>query len=127
MPAGATWTDLGGDEDRPERSRAALTASGSGPALFDHPLLGLDVAGQRVHLEPDLVAARLAGRFHVVEIKSFAVIDGQADPAKVSAAAIQSAVYVLARVTNSRSRASAPESGTVDRFPSARRSHASCQ
>ncbi|MFG1673103.1 hypothetical protein [Micromonospora sp. NPDC049282] len=96
VPAGATWTDLGGDDDRPERSRAALTARGDGPALFDHPLLGLDVAGRRVHLEPDLVAARLAGRFHVVEIKSFPVIDGQADPAKVAAAAIQSAVYVLA-------------------------------
>ncbi|SCG79220.1 hypothetical protein [Micromonospora humi] len=96
VPAGATWTDLGGDDDRPERSRAALTAGGVGPALFDHPLLGLDVAGRRVHLEPDLVAARLAGRFHVVEIKSFPVIDGQADPAKVAAAAIQSAVYVLA-------------------------------
>ncbi|MEU8260384.1 hypothetical protein AB0C02_07160 [Micromonospora sp. NPDC048999] len=96
VPAAATWTDLGADEDRPERSRVALTASGEGPALFDHPLLGLDVAGRRVHLEPDLVAARLDGRFHVVEIKSFPVIDGQADPAKVSAAAIQSAVYVLA-------------------------------
>jgi hypothetical protein len=34
--------------------------------------------------------------FHVVEIKSFAIIDGQADGAKVAAAAIQSAVYVLA-------------------------------
>ncbi|MFG2058627.1 hypothetical protein ACGFI9_31840 [Micromonospora sp. NPDC048930] len=96
VPAEASWTDLGGDEDRPERSRAALTAPGDQPALFDHPLLGLDVAGGRVHLEPDLVAARLGGRFHVVEIKSFPVIDGQADPAKVSAAAIQSAVYVLA-------------------------------
>lgn len=96
VPAGASWTDLGGDEDRSARSRAALTGEGHGPALFDHPLLGLEVAGRRVHLEPDLVAARLGGRFHVVEIKSFPVIDGQADPAKVSAAAIQSAVYVLA-------------------------------
>ena len=96
VPAGATWTDLGGDEDRTACSRAALTAGGDAPALFDHPLLGLDVAGRRVYLEPDLVAARLAGRFHVVEIKSFPVIDGQADPAKVAAAAIQSAVYVLA-------------------------------
>lgn len=31
-----------------------------------------------------------------MEIKSFPVIDGQADPGKVAAAAIQSAVYVLA-------------------------------
>ncbi|PWU60299.1 hypothetical protein DLE60_11835, partial [Micromonospora globispora] len=99
VPERASWTDLGGADDLPERrerSRAALTGAGADAALFDHPLLSLEVAGQRVHLEPDLVAARLAGRFHVVEIKSFPVIDGQADPAKVSAAAIQSAVYVLA-------------------------------
>ncbi|HEX5597272.1 MAG TPA: hypothetical protein VFX61_14835 [Micromonosporaceae bacterium] len=64
--------------------------------LFDHPLLRLEVAGQRVYLEPDLIAFQLAGRFHVIEIKSFPVIDGQADPGKVSAAALQSAVYVLA-------------------------------
>ncbi|MEU8300826.1 hypothetical protein AB0C04_26515 [Micromonospora sp. NPDC048909] len=115
MPATSSWTDLGVDTDdgtaaRQQRSAALLaaaasTASGDDSAapdgedvaaLFDHPLLGLDVAGRRVNLEPDLVAARLAGRFHIVEIKSFPVVDGQADPAKVAAAAIQSAVYVLA-------------------------------
>lgn len=99
VPERASWTELGGADDLPdrhERSRAALTGAGGDAALFDHPLLSLAVAGQRVHLEPDLVAARLAGRFHVVEIKSFPRIDGQADPAKVAAAAIQSAVYVLA-------------------------------
>ncbi|MFG3697567.1 hypothetical protein ACGF5C_06540 [Micromonospora sp. NPDC047620] len=107
VPAAATWTDLGdGVEDdtaaRHRRSAELLTGATPGDgtgdvaALFDHPLLGLDVAGRRVHLEPDLVAARLAGRFHVVEIKSFPVVDGQADAAKVSAAATQAAVYVLA-------------------------------
>ncbi|MGW4499542.1 hypothetical protein ACWENR_13150 [Micromonospora sp. NPDC004336] len=106
VPAAASWTDLGDgvDDDMAARQRrSAELLAGAAPgagtdaaALFDHPLLGLDVAGRRVHLEPDLVAARLAGRFHVVEVKSFPVVDGQADPAKVSAAAIQSAVYVLA-------------------------------
>ncbi|WP_434743008.1 hypothetical protein [Micromonospora sp. SH-82] len=104
VPERATWTDLGDDADRRtdrhERSADSLLAAArpqtDAAALFDHPLLGLVVAGQRVHLEPDLVAARLAGRWHVVEIKSFPVVDGQADPGKVAAAAIQSAVYVLA-------------------------------
>ena len=59
-------------------------------------LLRLPVAGRHVYLEPDLIAFQLRDRFHVVEIKSFAVIDGQADGEKVAAAAIQSAVYVLA-------------------------------
>lgn len=89
-----------GLEARSARSRqvlevAARAADGAG-TLFDHPLLRLDVAGRWVYLEPDLIAFRLGGRFHVVEIKSFPVIDGQADAEKVAAAAIQSAVYVLA-------------------------------
>jgi hypothetical protein len=75
--------------------RAARSAEEAG-TLFDHPLLRLPVAGRHVYLEPDLIAFQLRDRFHVVEIKSFAVIDGQADGEKVAAAAIQSAVYVLA-------------------------------
>lgn len=106
--ATAGYLDLetvsGDDQDqrhalaRTELSGALRTdreTNGSG-TLFDHPLLRLEVAGQRVYLEPDLVAFQHAGRFHIVEIKSFAVIDGQADGDKVAAAAIQSAVYVLA-------------------------------
>lgn len=97
-------TVTGRERESPEvryaRSRALLTRAAAGAedagTLFDHPLLRIEVAGQPVYLEPDLIAFRHAGRFHVVEIKSFAVIDGQADPGKVAAAAIQSAVYVLA-------------------------------
>ncbi|WP_446218657.1 hypothetical protein [Micromonospora sp. IBHARD004] len=76
-------------------ARAAAQAEGAG-TLFDHPLLRLEVAGQQAYLEPDLIAFQHDGQFHVVEIKSFAVIDGQADSGKVAAAAIQAAVYVLA-------------------------------
>ncbi|UGT63508.1 hypothetical protein [Nocardia asteroides] len=72
---------------------AVVTGEGT---LFDHPLLRLDIAGATAYLEPDVVALRLGGQFHVVEIKSFAVVDGQADPAQVAAAARQSAVYVIA-------------------------------
>ena len=75
------------------RAAAANTAAGT---MFDHPLLRLEVGGRYAFLEPDLIAFQLHGTFHVVEIKSFAVIDGQADGDKVAAAAIQSAVYVLA-------------------------------
>lgn len=89
-----------GREVRHARTRALLTraaASGDGAGtLFDHPLLRLWVGGRPVYLEPDLIAFQLRGRFHVVEIKSFSVIDGQADGDKVAAAVIQSAVYVLA-------------------------------
>jgi hypothetical protein len=74
----------------------AATSQGDAGTMFDHPLLRLQVGGRYAFLEPDLVAFQLHGRFHVVEIKSFAIIDGQADGDKVAAAAIQSAVYVLA-------------------------------
>ena len=75
---------------------AAATANTAEGTMFDHPLLRLEVGGRHAFLEPDLIAFQLHGKFRIVEIKSFAVIDGQADGAKVAAAAIQSAVYVLA-------------------------------
>lgn len=94
------YDDLGADADetlaqRHARTRALL-GDAAGAALIDHPLLTLQVAGQTVFLEPDLIAFQRAGRLQVVEIKSFSIIDGQADSAKVSAAATQAAVYVLA-------------------------------
>lgn len=95
--------DVGGSTGLPVRhartrsllSRAAGSGSEAG-TLFDHPMLQLRVGGRPVYLEPDLIAFQLGGQFRVVEIKSFSVIDGQADGGKVAAAVIQSAVYVLA-------------------------------
>jgi hypothetical protein len=95
--------EVGGNASREVRhartrtllARAAASGNDAG-TLFDHPLLRLQIGGQPVYLEPDLIAFQVRGRFHVVEIKSFAVIDGQADGDKVAAAVTQSAVYVLA-------------------------------
>ncbi|WP_433793590.1 hypothetical protein [Actinoplanes sp. CA-252034] len=94
--AGLDYRDLASDtlDDRHEQTVKVLADARS--ALIDHPLLTLDVAGQTVYLEPDLIAYAHHGRLQVVEIKSFAIVDGQADSAKVSAAAVQAAVYVLA-------------------------------
>lgn len=99
----ADLESVGGNEDqdlRHARSRTMLLSAVQGRdddrRLFDHPLLRFEVAGTAVYLEPDMVAFRHGGMFHIVEIKSFPVIDGQADPGKVAAAATQSAVYVLA-------------------------------
>jgi hypothetical protein len=94
------YDDLGEDADDTLAARHARTreliAAEAGAALIDHPMLTLQVAGQPVFLEPDLIALQVEGRLQVVEIKSFAIIDGQADSASVSAAAVQAAVYVLA-------------------------------
>ena len=59
-------------------------------------MLRLQVGGHLAYLEPDVVAFQISGTFHVVEIKSFAVIDGQADEESVAAAAMQAAAYILA-------------------------------
>jgi len=69
---------------------------GGGPSLLVHPLLPMLVGGQNVYLEPDLVVVQPGGMVRVIEVKSFPVIDGQADGEKAAAAAIQAAVYVLA-------------------------------
>jgi hypothetical protein len=96
----ADFEEVGGNpsrELRHVRTRQALIGKRYAPrTLFDHPLLRLRVGGRHAYLEPDLIALRLDGSFHIIEIKSFPVIDGQADPVKVAAAAIQSAVYVRA-------------------------------
>lgn len=87
-----------GPEGRAARTALALReATGTGGwALLDHPMLALEVAGSPAYLEPDAVVVHPDGRWTVVEIKSFPMIDSSADAAKVGAAARQSAVYVLA-------------------------------
>ncbi|MFE6749085.1 hypothetical protein ACFVGM_24785 [Kitasatospora purpeofusca] len=83
---------------RADRTAAALAEAAAEEhawTLLDHPLLRLDVAGSTAYLEPDAVVVH-GGRCTVVEIKSFPVLDGTADPGKVGAAARQAAVYVLA-------------------------------
>ncbi|WP_441245999.1 hypothetical protein [Kitasatospora sp. McL0602] len=87
-----------GPAARAERTRQVLAEAAADPdgwTLLDHPMLRLDVAGSPAYLEPDAVVVH-GGRCTVVEIKSFPILDGSADPAKVGAAARQAAVYVLA-------------------------------
>ncbi|MEU1703933.1 hypothetical protein ABZ478_00820 [Streptomyces sp. NPDC005706] len=99
-PAEASVPDLSahGPEGRTARTALALreAVDAGGWTLLDHPMLTLDVAGSLAFLEPDAVVVHPDGSWTVVEIKSFPMLDGSADPAKVGAAARQSAVYVLA-------------------------------
>ncbi|MDT9700374.1 hypothetical protein [Streptomyces sp. P17] len=100
-PAHAQVPDLSatGPEGRAARTALALREAGEAPGswtLLDHPMLALDVAGSPAFLEPDAVVVHPDGSWTVVEIKSFPMLDGSADPAKVGAAARQAAVYVLA-------------------------------
>ncbi|WP_330266724.1 hypothetical protein [Streptomyces griseorubiginosus] len=98
-PAEAQVPDLTaiGPEGRTARTALALREATAGAwTLLDHPMLALDVAGSPAFLEPDAVVVHPDGSWTVVEIKSFPMLDGSADPAKVGAAARQAAVYVLA-------------------------------
>nr|WP_208616432.1 hypothetical protein [Streptomyces corchorusii] len=99
-PATAAVPDLSahGPEGRTARTALALREAtrAGGWTLLDHPMLVLDVAGSLAFLEPDAVVVHPDGSWSVVEIKSFPMVDGSADPAKVGAAARQAAVYVLA-------------------------------
>ncbi|MGC0331791.1 hypothetical protein RKD23_004781 [Streptomyces sp. SAI-170] len=100
-PHEASVPDLSaiGPEGRTARTALALREAVEAPGtwtLLDHPMLALDVAGSPAFLEPDAVVVHPDGSWSVVEIKSFPMLDGSADPAKVGAAARQAAVYVLA-------------------------------
>ncbi|MFF4490819.1 hypothetical protein ACFY0F_30865 [Streptomyces sp. NPDC001544] len=87
-----------GPAGRTARTALALreAVEAGGWTLLDHPMLALEVAGSPAFLEPDAVVVHPDGSWTVVEIKSFPMLDGSADPAKVGAAARQAAVYVLA-------------------------------
>uniref|UniRef100_UPI0007E4E0FF hypothetical protein n=1 Tax=Streptomyces albus TaxID=1888 RepID=UPI0007E4E0FF len=85
-----------GPAGRAERTRQALAGADGGWMLLDHPLLALEVAGSTAYLEPDLLAVHPDGSVSIVEIKSFPILDGTADPVKAGAAARQAAVYALA-------------------------------
>ena len=52
-------------------------------SLLYHPMLALDVAGSTAYLEPDAIAVHPDGSWTVIEIKSFPILDGSADAAKV--------------------------------------------
>ncbi|WP_432073641.1 hypothetical protein [Streptomyces wuyuanensis] len=99
-PHGALVPDLtaAGPEGRTARTALALREATEAGAwtLLDHPMLALEVAGSPAYLEPDAVVVHPDGRWTVVEIKSFPMVDGSADASKVGAAARQAAVYVLA-------------------------------
>ncbi|MFF3286440.1 hypothetical protein [Streptomyces sp. NPDC003023] len=98
----ADLTDVGGDTSllrRAKETRRLLRnlVSGSDQRLIlDSPVLTLEVAGQTAYLEPHALTHRIGGHFYVAEIRSFAAIDGQANPSAVAQTTKQAAVYVLA-------------------------------
>ncbi|WP_425264756.1 hypothetical protein [Streptomyces incarnatus] len=126
-PEGAAVPDLTaqGPEGRTARTALALREAtrAGGWTLLDHPMLALDVAGSLAFLEPDAVVVHPDGSWSVVEIKSFPMLDGSADPAKVGAAARQAAVYVLALEEVAGRLGARPERRADDGAPAPRVRH----
>jgi hypothetical protein len=117
-PDGVAVPDVTADGPAGRAARTGLALEKSAAegrwALLDHPMLTLEVAGSAVYLEPDAVAVHPDGSWTVVEIKSFPILDGSADPAKVGAAARQAAVYALALERVGVPRAAAGGSAGAD-------------
>ncbi|MFJ8050977.1 hypothetical protein [Streptomyces luteogriseus] len=127
-PADARVPDLtaAGPQGRTARTELELREAVAHPGawtLLDHPMLALDVAGSPAFLEPDAVVVHPDGSWTVVEIKSFPLLDGSADPAKVGAAARQAAVYVLALEEVAARLGAEPEGPAQDRAPARRVRH----
>ncbi|TGB13582.1 hypothetical protein [Streptomyces sp. MZ04] len=89
-------TSLAVREGETRRLIEHVAAGDAARLILDHPVLSLEVAGRIAYLEPEALTHRVGGRFYVVEIRSFAAIDGQADPVAVAQTAKQAAVHVLA-------------------------------
>lgn len=63
--------------------------------LIRSPLLKLTVGSRTAWLEPDVVALASAGRIHILEIRSFPLIDGNADLDLASRTVMEAAVHVM--------------------------------
>jgi hypothetical protein len=65
------------------------------PNIIDGAVLTCKVAGRPAYFEADSLAAATGGKLHVVEVKSFPLIDGRCDQEKLGAACDQAAWYAL--------------------------------
>lgn len=88
-----------GLRQRAQRTRALLGEIARGdataPNLIDGAILHARVGGRDAFYEADGLAFRLGEQIHVVEIKSFPIVDEQAESEKLAAALDQGALYVL--------------------------------
>jgi hypothetical protein len=75
--------------------RQMITGAPAAPNLIDGAVLQASIGRISALFEADAVAARFGGPIHVGEVKSFPVVDGKADPDKLSAALDQVAIYIL--------------------------------
>ncbi len=92
VPVGRSGLELRAAATRVELGKIARKAWDA-PTLIDGAVIGTRIAGEIAYFEADGLAAAAGGALHVVEAKSFPLIDGRCDPVKLGAACAQAGLY----------------------------------
>ena len=92
VPSGRSGLELRAAATRVELGKIARKAWDA-PTLIDGAVIRARIAGEIAYFEADGLAAASNGALHVVEAKSFPLIDGRCDPVKLGAACVQAGLY----------------------------------
>ena len=91
-PPGRSGLELRAAATRVELGKIARKAWDAA-TLIDGAVIRARIAGEIAYFEADGLAAATGGVLHVVEAKSFPLIDGRCDPVKLGAACSQAGLY----------------------------------
>ena len=91
-PAGRSGLEVRAEATRLELVKIARRAWDA-PTLIDGAVIRARIGGADAYFEADGLAAASNGALHVLEAKSFPLIDGRCDPMKLGAACAQAGLY----------------------------------
>ena len=92
VPAGRSGLEVRAEATRRELAKIARR-DWDASTLLDGAVIRARVGGEIAYFEADGLAAASNGSLHVVEAKSFPLIDGRCDPVKLGAACAQAGLY----------------------------------
>ncbi len=91
-PAGRSGLEVRAEATRRELAKIAR-CDWDAPTLVDGAVIRARIGGNIAYFEADGLAAASNGALHVLEAKSFPLIDGRCDPLKLGAACAQAGFY----------------------------------
>ena len=91
-PAGRSGLEVRAEATRLELGKIARKAWDA-PTLIDGAVIRARIGGGIAYFEADGLAAASNGALHIIEAKSFPLIDGRCDPVKLGAACAQAGLY----------------------------------
>jgi hypothetical protein len=92
VPPGRSGLEVRADATRLELAKITR-GDWDAPTLIDGAVIRARIGGEIAYFEADGLAAASNGALHVVEAKSFPLIDGRCDPVKLGAACAQAGLY----------------------------------